>query len=112
MVVLRNLGRPPMRGTRFAMENLMESTASTRVWVRSLGNACRVRVEGADNAQRLVDRLAQTPALAGLQFVDVQPNGSTCTFQVPASVERTLATLEHELGSMSGVQLMLEPESQ
>jgi hypothetical protein len=89
----------------------MEHAATTRVWVRSLGSACRVRVEGADSAQSPVDRLAQTPALAGLQFVDVQSSGSTCTFEIPGSPERTLATLEHELASMPDVQLMLEPES-
>jgi hypothetical protein len=89
----------------------MQIVASTRVWVRSLGNACRVRVEGTGNAQWLVDRLAQTPALAGLEFVDVKPDGTTCTFRVPNSAERTLASLEQELAHIPGVQLMLEPES-
>jgi hypothetical protein len=89
----------------------MQLAVSTRVWVRALGNACRVRVESADNAQWLVDRLAQTPALAGLNFVDVQPGGKSCSFQVSNSVERTLQSLESELAQIPGVQLMLEPES-
>lgn len=89
----------------------MQLVNLTRVWVRSLGNACRVRVEGSDNARWLVDRLSQTPALAGLEFVDVEPCGTTCTIRVPNSAERTLATLEKELADIPGVELMLEPES-
>ena len=89
----------------------MQLVASTRVWVRSLGNACRIRVEAADDATWLLDRLAQTPALAGLNSVDVQPCGTARTFRVPISAERTLATLEVELASIAGVELMLEPES-
>lgn len=89
----------------------MNTVEITRVWVRSLGNACRVRVEGVHNAEWLVDRLARTSALEGLDSVDLQPHGSICTFEIPNSIARTLASLETELAQMPGVELMLEPES-
>jgi hypothetical protein len=88
----------------------MQLVDSTRVWVRSLGNACRVRVEGTENARWLVNRLAETPALAGLEFVDVEGSGTTCTFRVPNSAERTLATMEKELADIPGVVLRV-PEA-
>lgn len=89
----------------------MNLAETVRVWVRSLGNACRVRVEGRDNTQWLVNYLSNTPALVGLKFVDIQPHGATCTFEIPNSTDRTLTTLETVLARVPGVKLMLQPES-
>lgn len=82
-----------------------------RVWVRSLGNSCRIRVEGLENTKSLVERLAQSPLMAGLESVDIEPHGSTATFHLPHSARWTLADLETEIAQIPGVRLMNEPES-
>lgn len=83
----------------------------TRVWVRSLGQNCRIRVESVQNALWLLDRLTQLHALVGLDGIDITPTESGCKFQIPSSTERTLGTLEAALRRIPGVRLMLEPES-
>lgn len=89
----------------------------TRVWVRSLGNSCRVSVDNLGAVALVLDGLSQTEALKGLESVDLAvelkgdsvPSASRCTFVVPGSAERTLAALERALRQVSGVELMLEP---
>lgn len=82
-----------------------------RVWVRALGQECRVRVDSVETAQWLVDRLTERKALTGLEFIDMTPTESGCKFPIPNGPHRNLATLETALHSIPGVQLMLEPES-
>ncbi len=82
-----------------------------RVWVRSLGNSCRVRVESMENARWLLARLTEKKALAGLSQMEITPTDSGCLFQIPNATKRTLETLETALGAIPEVQLMLSPES-
>lgn len=86
------------------------------VWVRSLGEACRVSIDTLNGAALVLDRLNQTGALDGLTSVDLRlelkgamPSDSKCSFSVPGSPERTLSSLEKVLGAADGVKLMNEP---
>jgi hypothetical protein len=84
---------------------------SIRVWVRSLGNSCRIRVESMENARWLLEHLAENHALPGLTQVEIQPTEDGCLFQISNTSQRTLATLEHSLRQIPEVELMLSPES-
>lgn len=86
-------------------------TDPVRVWVRSLGDGCRVRVESHDDAQWLIEHLTASDALVGLEYIDVKPTESGCEFRIPISRDRTLATLESAIAQIPEAQLMLEPES-
>lgn len=89
----------------------MATTNRVRVWVRALGTGCRVRIEGAENARWIIDRLTETHSLPMLEAVEVTSTESGCMFEVPNSPQRTLTTLERALARIPGVKLMLEPES-
>ena len=89
----------------------MLSTNSVRVWVRPLGQGCRIRVESVEHAFWLLERLIETNRLVGLDGVELNSTESDCTFEIPTSSQRTRLTLESSLEQISGVQLMLEPES-
>lgn len=89
----------------------MVTANRVRVWVRALGQECRVRVESVETAKWLVDQLTERKALTGLQFIDMTPTEDGCKFPIPNGPQRTLQTLETALQTIPGVQLMLEPES-
>jgi hypothetical protein len=87
-----------------------------RVWVRTLGNGCRLSVDNLSGISFVLDRLSKTEALEGLDSIDMTvelkkdlPSASRCTFLIPGSPERTLASLEIALSEASGVELMMEP---
>lgn len=89
---------------------------SVHVWVRSLGNACRVSVDSLSGAALVLDRLNQTTALEGLTAIDLRlelrgdlPSTSKCSFPIQGSPDRTLASLETALGGADGIKLMVEP---
>lgn len=83
----------------------------TRVWVRSLGSRCRLRVEGVEIAKWLIDRLTEQNVLAGLEYLDLQPTTGGCEFEISLARGRSLRAIESALSRMEHVQLMLEPES-
>lgn len=92
-------------------------TSPVHVWVRSLGNSCRVSADNLADMAVVLDRLSRTEALKGLTTVsltlelndDLAPSASRCTIQIPGSPERTLATLETGLADAADLELMLEP---
>ena len=83
---------------------------SFRVWLRPLGDTCRVTVDGADNARWLISRLSQAFMFRKLKLVPLQHESSLCTFQVPDSSEASRVPFEQVLSRFSEVQLMREPE--
>lgn len=89
----------------------MVSSSPIRVWVRSLGNSCRVRLENSENARWLLAQLQERNALVGLNQVEIHSTESGCRFQIPNATQRTLASLETALGQIPGVQLMVSPEA-
>jgi hypothetical protein len=87
------------------------STLSIRVWVRSLGNACRVRVDKEENLHWLVERLSRHPEFAQLKQLDLNKAREKCLFHISNySESRPLAHLEETLSQIPGVHLMTEPE--
>ena len=89
----------------------MLTESLVRVWVRPLGQGCRIRVESVENAFWVIERLIETNRLVGLDRVELNSSELDCTFEIPTSSQRTRTTLESALAQISGIQLMLEPES-
>ena len=87
-----------------------QSTLSIRVWVRSLGGTCRVRVDKEENLRWLVERLSCNPAFAQVKQLDLNKNREKCLFHIPYSESGSLAGVEEALANIPGVQLMTEPE--
>jgi len=84
---------------------------SVKVWVRALGQSCRVRVENDANATWLLDCLSRELSSVGLDQITIEQTKSGFMFQIPNSPENPLVTLESLLNKIPSVELMLEPES-
>jgi len=83
-----------------------------KVWVRPLGNACKICVEGRDNAESLRERLQQE----GTNCTAPEPRTETDAAQTPLWVFRaqytptiTESQLPLFLESLPDIELMLEP---
>jgi hypothetical protein len=79
------------------------------VWLRPLGNACRVRVDGIKNTQWLLDRLGQPFVLKTSEPVRQDLSSSCCTFQVMYSFQMSHPLFKRLLAAMPEVNLMVEP---
>lgn len=88
----------------------MSSNSTVRVWVRTLGNSCRVRLESQEHGQWLLDRLKERNALECLGPVEIHATETGCRLLISNSDRKTLETLETALREISGVELMLSPE--
>lgn len=90
---------------------------TVRVWVRSLGNSCRVSVDNLSGVALVLDRLSHTDVLKGVKSVSLtvelkdsqQPSESNCTIELGDKAEHTLAALEIALSDAPDVELMLAP---
>ncbi len=80
-----------------------------RVWIRPLGNACRLRVDGLMNAQWLLNRLSQSFVFKTSQAVVEEHDSSYCTFQVAYSSRVPRLTLDRLLAAIPEVQVMEDP---
>lgn len=89
----------------------MAANSSIRVWVRSLGQSCRVRMESVEQARWVLERLEQKKALQGLREVEIHATEGGCQFEIPNASRGALATLESALGEIPEVDLMLSPEA-
>jgi hypothetical protein len=78
-----------------------------RVWVRSEGDFCRVRVDGKDNVKRLLDSLSRSFVFR--TFEPVVEDSPYCTFQVPCNPPLSHARLSKLLSTIPEVCLMREP---
>jgi hypothetical protein len=79
------------------------------VWLRPLGDFCRVRVDGIENARWLLDRLSQS-----FVFKTFEPFGETmgspvCSFQIPYNPPLSRSKFEGLLAAIPEVRLMSEP---
>lgn len=81
-----------------------------RVWVRSIGPGCRVRVDGIANANWLLGRLTQSNVMAPLEPLGVSPGAAICNFNVSYTPSLTLSGFESLLATIPEVCLMQEPE--
>jgi hypothetical protein len=89
----------------------MATMSRVRVWVRALGQSCRVRLESAEQAEWVLAQLEKKKALEGVVKVEIQAAAMGCLFEIPNASKRTLATLEAALGEIPEVELMLSPEA-
>lgn len=78
-----------------------------QVWLRPIGNATKVRVEGQKNAEWLREQLLDAGAGCGIS----QPvNGTTCAaFLAYHTPEVDAFKLRHILTALPTVKLMLDP---
>ena len=79
------------------------------VWVRPLGNNCRLRVDGIRNAQWLLEHLARSFVFKTSDPMDEEQGSSCCTFQVAYSSQMSRRGLEKLLAGIPEVDLMTEP---
>ena len=80
-----------------------------RVWVRPLGDAYRVRVDGAENARWLLDRLSQSFVFKSSDSVSEERGSPFCSFQVPCQSRLSRSAFERLLAAIPEVELALEP---
>jgi hypothetical protein len=79
------------------------------VWIRPLGNNCRLRVEGIENAQWLLDHLARFFVFKTSEPMNEEPSSSCCAFRVAYSSQMSRRGLEKLLVAIPEVHLMTEP---
>jgi hypothetical protein len=80
-----------------------------RVWIRPLGDDCRVRVDGIENARWLLSRLSQSFVFKGSESI-IDDEASSCSiFRVPYSSQSPRARFEKVLAAIPEVKLMLDP---
>jgi hypothetical protein len=81
-----------------------------RVWIRALGDASRVRVEGNENAHWLLGRLSQSFVFKSSAPVLQERGTPCCTFEVFYGSQTSRSTFERLLAGIPEVQLMAGTE--
>jgi hypothetical protein len=81
-----------------------------RVWIRRLGSACRVRVDGRENAMWLLARLGQSHAFNSREPIRDDEASFRSTFQVPYTSEMPRSAFEELLAAIPEVEVMSDPE--
>jgi len=79
-----------------------------RVWLRPLGDFCRVRVDSQENARWLLVQLSES-----FEFKTSEPfvedgNSTLCTFQVPYDPPLSRSGFQRILAAIPEVRLMNE----
>ncbi len=80
-----------------------------RVWIRPLDGSCRVRVDGAQNAKWLINRLSESFVFKSCQPLDTDAVSAECTFQVLCGSQLTGSQLVRLLASIPEVRLVSSP---
>lgn len=84
--------------------------ATFRVWLRPLGESCRVRVDGFENARWLLNRLSQSFAFAPRRPFAEPEETSVCSFDVPYSPTLSRSIFQKFLAAIPEIRLMTGPE--
>ena len=79
------------------------------VWLRPVGDFCRVRVDGIENARWLLGRLSQSFVFKTFEPFAETMGSSLCSFQVPYNPPLSRFKFERMLAAIPEVRLMLEP---
>jgi hypothetical protein len=79
------------------------------VWLRPLGNNCRVRVDGVKNVPWLLARLSQSFVFKTSEEVHEEQDSSCCTFQLAYSSQMPRRAVEKLLASIPEVRVMADP---
>lgn len=80
-----------------------------RVWIRPLGDFCRVRVDGMDNVQWLLSQLSPSFVFRTFEPIEEIQGTTLCVFQVPCNLPLTQVGFRKLLMRIPQVQLMQEP---
>ena len=80
-----------------------------RVWVRPLGETCRVRVQGLDNGIWLRDRLVDMAIVEIGETVGREDSTGIYTFSLPYREDMPRSMLEDVLSGFPQIQLTCEP---
>jgi len=80
------------------------------VWLRPLGDCCRIRVKGATNAGWLLQHLGKTFTMENANSAQETHDPDVFTFDVPCDTGNSRSRLEKTLSSMREVNLMMRPE--
>jgi hypothetical protein len=80
-----------------------------RVWIRPVGNDCRVRVDGMQNARWLLTRLAQSFIFKSAKPITNDEGPSSCVFHLRYSSQMSRPTLEKALAAIPEVELISDP---
>ncbi|MBW3542648.1 MAG: hypothetical protein KY476_20485 [Planctomycetes bacterium] len=80
------------------------------VWLRPLGDFCRVRVNDIGEARWLLDRLSQSFVFKTFEPMESVNGSLACTFQVPYNPPLSRRAFERILGGIPEVRLMLDPD--
>jgi hypothetical protein len=80
-----------------------------RVWVRSMGSASRVRVEGIENARWLLGRLSRSFVFKSSEPIHEERDTTCCTFRVPYGSHVSLLAFEKLLTRIPEVRLIPDP---
>jgi len=80
-----------------------------RVWIRPLGDDCRVRVDGMQNARWLLNRLSQSFVFKSSESIHDDEASSCSTFRVPYSSKSPRSRFDKLLAAIPEVKLMLDP---
>ncbi|MBN1591394.1 MAG: hypothetical protein JW888_17915 [Pirellulales bacterium] len=87
----------------------MSAMNSFQVWIRPLGNTCRVRVDGVRNALWLLGRLGHLFVFKTAEPMNEEVDSSCCTFRVEYGSRISRGGLERLLGGIPEVVLMTDP---
>ena len=79
------------------------------VWLRPVGDFCRVRVDGIENARWLLGRLSQSFVFKTFEPFGEKMGSSVCSFQIPYNPPLSRFKFERMLAAIPEVRLMLEP---
>jgi hypothetical protein len=79
------------------------------VWLRPVGDFCRVRVDGIENARWLLGRLSQSFVFKTFEPFGETRGSSVCSFQIPYNPPLSRSKFERLLAAIPEVRLMLEP---
>ena len=79
------------------------------VWVRPLGDTCRVRVDGVKNAQWLLSQLGRSFVFKTAEPMNEEADSTYCTFRMAYSSQMSRRGLERLLAGIPEVVLMMDP---
>jgi hypothetical protein len=80
-----------------------------RVWIQSLADDCRLRVDGMQNARWLLTRLARAFIFKSAKPITDDEGPSSCVFHLGYSSQMSRPTLEKALTAIPEVELLLDP---
>jgi hypothetical protein len=79
------------------------------VWLRPVGGACKVRVDGTRNAKWLLDRLSRSFIFKSCEPLSEEQGSSCCSFRVAYNSQVSRPAFERLLAAIPEVKLMLDP---